>query len=143
MHALNCKILQQGDTAFCLLPTYYQPNRFIECKVYIEFAWHSETCTYYHCTISELCNDTFDSIKLLSTAQVRCIHRQSKKLMLASIPIIQTLSKKHLLEQIQIWQKDFVLDIPAPFVVSTETELSELKQKLRNYFEVMHKTMLI
>lgn len=134
MHALTCDLLTIGDYGYAMIPTYYQPNRFLKCKVYVEYVWHFEQSTFYHVTIAEILDDTFESVKKLSTAFVRCIHRESKKLSIQPMSFITTLSKSQMLTNIQAWHKDYVIDLPAPFACKTEEGLRRIEDGIKNYF---------
>jgi hypothetical protein len=135
MHALTCYKFDIGDIVYCMLPTYYKPNQFIECKVHIDWIYHSEMSIFYHCTFVELVSDLPTSLKTLMTAKVRCINRQSGKLDCQFMPIRHTMSLQNLAQQVQSWNATYILDIPAPFVAADYNKFLELKSKINTYFK--------
>lgn len=142
MHALTCDLLNIGDTGYAMIPTYYVPNRFIKCKVFVEYVWNYERSIFYHVTIAELLDDEFTVIKKLSTAYVRCINRFTRKLDILPIPIHTTLSKQSLLTQIRNWHKDHVIDLPAPFGAKSIEGLANIELGIRSYFKELYQDIL-
>lgn len=136
MHSLTTEILQPSTYAYAAIPTYYDPSRFLLCKVYIEDVWHGMQAIFYHCTIAELLNTDAVALQTIKTCQVRCIERSNGKVALRNIATKQfSMTNTAMLQDIQCWHKDFVLDIPAPFICSTEPKLMQMHKQLQSYFE--------
>lgn len=136
MHALTCDILNTGDTAYAMIPTYYKPNKFIAAKVYIAYAWHGVDAIFYHCMIKELLDDDAALLDILPTALVRCIDKNKRQCLLTRIVLrTMSLSKTEMQNDIAAWHARYLLDVPAPFVVPTEDKLAQLKQDIHNYFK--------
>jgi hypothetical protein len=134
MHALTCQVLKQDTVAYAMIPTYYRPNIFIACKVYIEYVYHAETVIFYHCIVKELLDDEVYLLQYLNTALFRSIDRRTGQVDLRRPIVRNQLSKQALLTDMQIWQKDFVLDIPAPFVCEDAKTFEVIKNDIRTYF---------
>lgn len=136
MHALTCELIEQGSEAYALIPTYYDASRFIAAKVYVEHAWHSDTAIFYHVVITELLDDTPVLIQCLPAALFRTIERRTCRVQL-SRPEIRgfDFSKQSLLNSLQAWHKDFVIDLPAPFICSSKQALDAMHAEIVDYFK--------
>jgi hypothetical protein len=143
MHALTCDILQVGDKAYALVPMYYQYNRFLVAEVHIEYVCHFEKSIFYHAIVSDILMPIDKAFQVLSVSLVRCINRKTGKIGLQRIPTYLTLDKLSMLQQIQVWQRDFVLDIPAPFVVGSRDKLIKLEQQVLDYFNEVARTAIV
>lgn len=136
MHALTCEILNAGDTAYAMIPTYYKPNKFIAAKVYIEYAWHGTDCIFYHCMIRELLDDLQTLLDVMPTALVRAIDKTKHQPVLTRIAMpALSLSKSSIQNSILAWHANFLFDIPAPFVVRTKEAFANLQIDICNYFK--------
>lgn len=138
MHALTCEILQPKTFAYALVPTYYDPSRYVACKVYIEHAWHGDMSIFYHCSIVDLLDDMHTLLQVLPIALFRCIERKTSKVCLSRPSITQIDPTKQLmLSKLQAWHKDYVLDVPAPFVYSTLDNLKAAHEDIISYYKTM------
>jgi len=136
MHALTCDILNTGDTAYAMIPTYWKPNKFLAAKVYIAYAWHGVDAIFYHCMVKELLDSNAYLLDVLPTAQVRCIDKFKKQCLLSRFVLRSfSLSKEEMQNDISAWHARYLLDIPAPFVVATEQKLQTLRDDIHNYFK--------
>lgn len=138
MHALTCDILDSGTFAYAMIPTYYDPSKFIAAKVYIEWTFHSETSIFYHCIVTELIDDDNVLLQTLPTCLLRSIERRTGKLGL-NRPAMQqfSLDKQSMLNDLQAWHKDFVIDLPAPFIAKDQERFEQLKLDIYSYFRSM------
>lgn len=135
MHALTCELLEPGSIAYAMLPTYYDASKFIACKVHIDWVYNSDTCIFYHCTIAELLNDAAYNKQVLQCCKLRCIERQTGKVLLATPAIKQfSLDNASMLQDLQAWQQQYILDIPAPFACSAKQKLLQMQQDIIAYF---------
>lgn len=138
MHALTCDILESGTFAYAMIPTYYDPSKFIAAKVYIEWTFHADTTIFYHCIVTELLDEDNVLLQTLPTCLLRSIERRSGNVGLNHPHIQQfSLDKAAMLNDLQAWHKDFVLDLPAPFIASTADKFAKLKQDIMSYFRAM------
>lgn len=138
MHPLTCDLLSIDSYGYAMIPTYYHPEQFIKCKIYVENVYNFESSIYYHVVISELLDDAFNNLKILSTASVRCIHRLSGKISVQPIACVKTLSNDALIREIQGWHKDFVIDLPAPFACKTLQQLNVIENRINDFFKSMY-----
>lgn len=130
--------MQPGCDAYAMIPTYYDASRFIAAKVYIEYAWHNETSIFYHCMATELLDKPEVLLPIMHTCQLRSIERSTGKIALRHPRIHQfSTTVQALLTDLQIWQKDFVLDVPAPFIAKDLHDLRLLQTNIQQYFSVM------
>jgi hypothetical protein len=138
MHALTCTVLDRDIDAYALIPTYYDPSKFIAAKVYIENVYHSDYFIFYHCIIKELLDDITVVLQTLPTCLLRTIDRRTGRVALQHPTLLQfDLTKQAILTSLQSWQKDFILDIPAPFVAKDEADFDKLKKDTALFFEQM------
>lgn len=135
--------MQVGSKAYALVPTYYQYNRFLVVELHIEYVYHFEKSIFYHAIVSDILMLIDKAFQVLSASTVRCINRKTGKVGLQRIPTHLTLDKLALLQQIQVWQKDYLLDIPAPFVVSSKDKLVKLEQQVLEYFNTVARTAIV
>ena len=138
MHALTCTVLDRDTDAYALIPTYYDASKFIAAKVYIENVYHSDYFIFYHCIVKELLDDITVVMQTLPTCLLRTIERRTGRVSLQH-PTLQQfdITKQAILASIQSWQKDFILDVPAPFVAKDETEFENLKHEVALFFDTM------
>jgi hypothetical protein len=134
MHALNSHIAKAGDTIYALIPTYYNPSHFIECKLYVEYAWHSVDAVYYHGIVVELLGDAFKNLKVLSTANVKAISRDKNELKMVNLAMPTLFDNERMLAHLQIIQRDYRFDVPGPFVAANAEDFAKLKDKVKQYF---------
>jgi hypothetical protein len=134
MHALNSYIAQIGDTVYAVIPTYWNPSHFIRCKFYVEFAWHSLDSVYYHGIITELLDDEYKSLTILSTANLKAIKRSDNTLTMINLAMPTLFSKEQMLAYVQTIQQDYKLDLPGPFVAPDMAGFDKLNNEIRKYF---------
>jgi hypothetical protein len=138
MHALTCEVLQAKTFAYALIPTYYDPARYVACKVYIEHAWHSDTSIFYHCSIVDLYDSMDVLLQTLPVCLFRCIERKTGRVVLSRPRIMQfDPTRQLMLSKVQEWQRDYVIDVPAPFVCSTKDKLREIHEEVLSYYKSM------